>query len=40
LGDEAAATEFHCSKLGMPFIGEGAQVTDEMIEACLKGHTT
>lgn len=23
----------------MPFIGEGAQVTDAMIEACLKGHT-
>jgi phage terminase large subunit GpA-like protein len=39
LGDEAANTEFHCSKLGVPFIGEGAQVTDEMIEDCLKGHT-
>ncbi len=39
LGDEAAATEFHCSKLGVPFIGEGAQVTDGMIEACLKGHS-
>jgi len=39
LGDEAAATEFHCSKIGMPFIGEGAQVTDDMIEACLRGHT-
>jgi len=39
LGDEAAATEFNCSKLGMPFIGVGAQVTDEMIEECLKGHT-
>ena len=39
LGDEAANTEFHCSKLGLPFIGVGAQVTDEMIEACLKGHT-
>ena len=39
LGDEAANTEFHCSKLGVPFIGEGAQVTDEMIEACIKGHT-
>jgi len=22
-GDEAANTEFHCSKLGVPFIGEG-----------------
>ncbi len=39
LGDEAAATEFHCSKLGVPFIGEGAQVTDEMIENCIKGHS-
>jgi hypothetical protein len=39
LGDEAANTEFHCSKLGLPFIGVGAQVTDEMIEGCLKGHT-
>ena len=36
LGDEAAATEFHCSKLGVPFIGEGAQVTDEMIEGCIR----
>jgi hypothetical protein len=40
LGDEAAATEFHCSKLGVPFIGEGAQITDAMIEAALRGHTT
>jgi len=39
MGDEAANTEFHNSKLGMPFIGEGAQVTDQMIEAAVKGHT-
>ena len=39
LGDEAAATEFHCSKLGVPFIGEGAQVTDEMLDNCVRGHT-
>jgi len=39
MGDEAANTEFHCSKLGVPFIGEGAQVTDAMIEACIKGHS-
>jgi len=39
LGDEAANTEFHCSKLGVPFLGEGAQVTDEMIEACVKAHS-
>jgi len=24
----------------MPFIGEGAQVTDEMLANCRKGHTT
>ncbi|MEN6367705.1 MAG: phage terminase large subunit family protein [Thermoguttaceae bacterium] len=39
LGDEAANTEFHNSKLGNPFVGEGAQVTDEMIDNCLRGHT-
>jgi len=39
LGDEAMATQFHCSKLGVPFIGEGAQITDEMLEHCLKEHT-
>ena len=39
LGDEAANKEFHNSKLGLPFIGTGAQVTDEMIDAALKGHT-
>ncbi len=39
LGDEAANTEFHCSKLGVPFIGVGAQLTDAMIDECLKGHT-
>ena len=40
LGDEAANKEFHSSKLGLPFMGEGAQVTDEMIEACIRDHTT
>jgi phage terminase large subunit GpA-like protein len=40
LGDEAAATEFHNSKLGTPFIGEGAQVTDEMLDNCVRGHTS
>jgi hypothetical protein len=40
LGDEAAAQEFHNSKLGLPFIGEGAQVTDTEIEDCLANHTT
>lgn len=40
LGDEAANCEFHNSKIGTPFVGDGAQVTDEMIEACVRGHTT
>lgn len=36
--DEGAATEFHNSKLGQPYIGEGAQVTDAMIENCLANY--
>ncbi len=39
LGDEAASTEFHNSKLGQPYIGEGAQVTDAVLEECIRGHT-
>jgi DNA-directed RNA polymerase subunit RPC12/RpoP len=39
LGDESANKEFHNSKLGLPFIGTGAQVTDEMIDSALKNHT-
>ncbi|MFA5345376.1 MAG: terminase gpA endonuclease subunit [Candidatus Omnitrophota bacterium] len=39
MGDEAAATEFHNSKLGIPYIGDGAKVTDEIFDGCLKGHT-
>lgn len=39
-GDEAAAKEFFNSKLGLPYIGEGAQVTDDMLERCVKNHTT
>jgi hypothetical protein len=38
-GDECANKEFHNSKLGLPFIGDGAQITDAMIDACLAGHT-
>ena len=40
LGDEAANKEFHNSKLGLPFIGEGAQVTDAMLDAAVRKHTT
>jgi hypothetical protein len=39
IGDEAASTEFHQSKLGLPYIGEGAQISDEDIEGCLRNHT-
>ena len=40
LGDESAQVEFSNSKLGQPFIGDGAQVTDDMLESCLRSHTT
>jgi hypothetical protein len=39
LGDEAAATEFYNSKLGQPYIGDGAKVTDDLIDDCLGSHT-
>ena len=39
IGDEAASTEFHNSKLGMPYLGEGAQVDDTKIDACIRNHT-
>lgn len=38
-GDEAAAKEFHNSKLGLPFLGDGAQITDDMLDRCVKNHT-
>ena len=40
LGDEAANKEFHNSKLGLPFIGEGAQVSDAMLDAAVRKHIT
>jgi len=40
LGDEAAAKEFHNSKLGLPFIGEGAQVTDGQIDDAVRPWTS
>lgn len=39
-GDEFAAKEFNNSKLGLPYIGTGARVTDEMIDAAIRDHTT
>lgn len=38
-GDEMANKEFHNSKLGLPFVGEGAKVTDEDLQACIRNHT-
>ncbi len=40
LGDEAASKEFHNSKLGLPFIGENAQISDAMLDAAVRKHTT
>ena len=39
-GDELANKEFHNSKLGLPYIGTGARVTDDMIDAAIRDHTT
>jgi hypothetical protein len=38
-GDELANKEFHNSKLGLPFIGDGAKVDAAMIDRCLGSHT-
>jgi hypothetical protein len=38
-GDEVANKEFHNSKLGVPFIGENAQVTDAMIDNAVRKHS-
>lgn len=35
-GDELAAKEFRNSKLGLPHIGDGARVTDDMLSEALK----
>lgn len=39
LGDEFAEKEFKNSKLGLPHVGTGARITDEMIESALKDYT-
>jgi hypothetical protein len=38
-GDESANVEFHNSKLGQPFIGDGAKITEDDVQACIKGHS-
>ena len=39
IGDEAAHVEFHNSKLGMPFIPDGGQVTDSEIDNAIRKYT-
>lgn len=38
-GDEWSAKEFYNSKLGLPFVGEGARVTEEMIVNSVRDHS-
>jgi len=38
-GNESANVEFHNSKIGQPYIGDGAKIVDEDIDACLANHT-
>jgi len=38
-GDELASKEFHNSQLGLPFVSDGAQVTDDMIDRSVRSHT-
>lgn len=39
-GDEQAAKEFFNSKVGIPWIGEGAQVTDTELDQAVRGYHT
>ncbi len=39
VGDEAAHVEFHNSKLGLPFIPDGGQVTDSELDYAVRRHT-
>ena len=38
-GDESARTEFHNSKLGLPYVGEGAQLDDTQLESVIGSHS-
>jgi hypothetical protein len=38
-GNEAENVEFHNSKLGLPYIGDGAQIVDADIDACICNYT-
>jgi len=37
--DDQSNKEFHNSKLGLPFVGDGAQVTDDQIAHCMSNHS-
>lgn len=39
LTSEPACIEFHNSKLGVPYISDGAKVTDDQIDSCVGNHT-
>lgn len=39
MGDELAAREFYNSKLGLPFIAPGAQVTDDMVSNAVRRYS-
>lgn len=39
LQDEASNKEFHNSKLGLPFVGEGAKVNEGHIQSCMGNHS-
>ena len=39
MGDEGAMAEFHQSKLGIPYIPDGSQITDDKIDACIASHS-
>lgn len=39
IGDEAAHVEFHNSKLGLPFIPDGGQITEDEIDIAVRKHT-
>lgn len=39
-GDEMANKEFHTSKLGLPFLGDGAKLSDDVIDRCIGDFTT
>ena len=38
-GDEAARREFFNSKIGVPYVEDGAQIGDEHIDACLRDYS-